>query len=237
MKDVYIHDWNKHQSYRGDRGQPPWIKIHRSVVRHPKWVQLTDAERGQLVSIWILAADRDGAIQGCPKTIRKLAMIDDEPDLERFISLGFIDREKPDATVTSTWRQADATPDVNVTPSPPHDDNRYDAQSRAEQSKGEQKREEQKRAHTTARVREAVSELRQIHGRGSKAAQEAAYAEIEGDVEHAVIVRALKSYAETLTPEFRGLNLERWLTERRWVTDAPKKKRASGMLRPWEMNL
>ena len=53
-------NWDKWQTYRKDRGQPPWIKIHRRLMRNPEWVSLTDAERGQLVSMWLLAADHDG---------------------------------------------------------------------------------------------------------------------------------------------------------------------------------
>ena len=55
-----VKDWERWQTYRKDRGRPPWIKLHREVLRNPQWVMLTDAQRGQLVSLWILAADRDG---------------------------------------------------------------------------------------------------------------------------------------------------------------------------------
>lgn len=93
------------------------------------------------------------------------------------------------------------------------------------------------KTHTTARVRDSVSELRAIHSRGSKAAQEKAYAEIADEVEQETLIRSLAAYVKTLTPEFQGLNLERWLLERRWSGQEIKSKRGSGMLRPWEMDL
>ncbi|KKL61244.1 hypothetical protein LCGC14_2197270, partial [marine sediment metagenome] len=59
-KKLRIRNWDKWQSYRRDRGQPPWIKVHRSLMRDMNWVSLSDAQRGQLVAIWMLAADQDG---------------------------------------------------------------------------------------------------------------------------------------------------------------------------------
>src|SRR5690606_6746155 len=70
------------------------------------WVSLTDAQRGQLVAIWLLAADHDGVIPASPEIIKKLCFMDSEPDLQVFIDHGFIEAP-PD------WRQRDA----NVTPS------------------------------------------------------------------------------------------------------------------------
>ena len=99
-----IRNWSRWQSYRADRGQPPWIKIHRCVMRNPDWVALTDAQRGQLVAIWLLAADHDGVIPASPTVLRKLCYLDSEPDLQTFVDQGFIEG---DASVTPTRRQLD----------------------------------------------------------------------------------------------------------------------------------
>lgn len=103
-----IHDWDKWQTYRRDRGQPPWIKIHRRLLRDTKWIQLSDSERGQLVMIWMLAADENGQIPYDPVVIRKLCCMDQIPDLERFIEIGFIDRRQDDVNMASQRRQHDA---------------------------------------------------------------------------------------------------------------------------------
>ncbi|MGD9825765.1 hypothetical protein [Desulfobacter sp.] len=112
MKTEYlkIRNWEKWQSYRKDRGQPPWIKIHRCVMRNPEWVSLSDAERGQLVAIWLLAADNNGTIPASPVIIRKLCYLDNDPDINKFIELGFIceDGCQPDASLTPTRRQHDS---------------------------------------------------------------------------------------------------------------------------------
>ena len=101
-----VRNWEKWQTYRRDRGQPPWIKVHREVMRNPDWVALTDAERGQLVGIWLLAADRDGVIPASPRLLAKLCFMDSEPDLEVFVSHGFIE---PDVKAASERRQDDVT--------------------------------------------------------------------------------------------------------------------------------
>ena len=86
-----IRNWDKWQSYRKDRGQPPWIKIHRCVMRNPEWVSLTDAERGQLVSMWLLAADANGVVPATPETIKRLCYMDTAPDIEKYKRLGFLE--------------------------------------------------------------------------------------------------------------------------------------------------
>jgi len=100
MEYLKIRNWDKWQTYRKDRGQPPWIKIHRCVMRNPEWVSLTDAERGQLVAMWLLAADHDGAIPASPDIVQKLCFLTEPPDFNKFTDLGFIE---------DGWRQAGVT--------------------------------------------------------------------------------------------------------------------------------
>jgi hypothetical protein len=105
-KWIKIRNWEKWQTYRRDRGQPPWIKVHREVMRNPEWVALTDAQRGQLVAMWLLAADRDGVIPASRTLIRKLCFMDSDPPLEVFAEHGFIEM---DGVVASSWRHVDHT--------------------------------------------------------------------------------------------------------------------------------
>jgi len=51
-----VKNWQRWQNYRKDRGTPPWIKVHRNLMTNQEWAELTDAEKGQLVSIWLIAA-------------------------------------------------------------------------------------------------------------------------------------------------------------------------------------
>ena len=91
METLTISNWKKWQTYRSDRGQPPWIKIHRCIMRNVEWVSLTDLERGQLVAMWLLAADRDGVIPASPDILQKICFMSDKPNINKFIDFGFID--------------------------------------------------------------------------------------------------------------------------------------------------
>ena len=88
---LQVRNWDKWQSYRRDRGQPPWIKVHRILMRDANWVALTDAQKGQLVAIWMLAADQNGRVPSSPRLIKKLCCLEHEPDLTMLMSLGFLD--------------------------------------------------------------------------------------------------------------------------------------------------
>lgn len=107
MEYLKINNWERWQSYRGDRGQPPWIKIHRRILRNPEWISLTDNERGQLVSLWILAADKEGSIPNSPALLQKICFMSKKPNLTKFIELGFIQHNgiRGDVNMTSTRRQ------------------------------------------------------------------------------------------------------------------------------------
>uniref|UniRef100_A0A6H1ZZ28 Uncharacterized protein n=1 Tax=viral metagenome TaxID=1070528 RepID=A0A6H1ZZ28_9ZZZZ len=111
MEYLRIRNWERWQTYRKDRGQPPWIKIHRRIRLNPDWVELSDAERGQLVAIWLLAADKDGAIPASPSTIQKLCFMTKEPNLNKFTDLGFIEEGwRPGDAGMAPGRQPDVTP-------------------------------------------------------------------------------------------------------------------------------
>lgn len=97
---MHIHGWEQWQSYRTDRGRPPWIKVHRAALANPKWVALSDAERGQLVCIWLVAADNHGWVPADAETLQKLARLSGTPDVSRFIEAGFFEPPIPGAAPT-----------------------------------------------------------------------------------------------------------------------------------------
>ena len=85
-----VSNWDKWQTFRKDRGTPPWIKVYRNLLSNPEWVALSDKEKGQLVSIWMLAADRSGEIPDDPLLIQRMTMLDSKPNINKFIDLGFL---------------------------------------------------------------------------------------------------------------------------------------------------
>lgn len=116
-----IKDWERWQSYRSDRCQPPWIKLHRCLMRNPEWVALTDAERGQLVAMWLLAADKKGELPDA-KTIKKMCYMSNNLNINKFIDLGFLV--------------------VNMTPNGSQDDVNMPSQTRLDKTRLDKTRED-----------------------------------------------------------------------------------------------
>jgi hypothetical protein len=106
MSNIRVHDWQTWQSFRSDRGAPPWIKVHRNLMTNAKWAALSDAEKGQLVSLWIAAADNEGVLPADPRVLRKICQLDENPNLEKLSKLGLI--EGYDANVAPNGSQVDA---------------------------------------------------------------------------------------------------------------------------------
>ncbi len=110
MTYLHIKNWEEWQSYRKDRGTPPWIKVHRKLLTSPKWAVLSDAEKGQLISIWIVAADNGGKIPDSSVVIRKICQLDEEPNLKKFKDLGLMTSSgcQDDVKVASRCQPLDA---------------------------------------------------------------------------------------------------------------------------------
>ena len=85
-------------------------------MRDLDWIGMSDTQRGQLIAMWLLAADRKGTVPDDPTLIARLCFMSDVPDLEWFVQQGFMERDvnvtptrQPvDANVTSDRRQHDA---------------------------------------------------------------------------------------------------------------------------------
>lgn len=111
MKFLQMKDWDEWQSFRKDRGAPPWIKVHRKVLTSTKWARLTDSDKGQLLSIWLIAADNGGIVTSDPLLLQKICMLDTAPEINKFIDLGLMwltDGCQVDAKMTPSGCQVDA---------------------------------------------------------------------------------------------------------------------------------
>ena len=58
MNYLRVNNWKKFQHYK-DRN-PPWIKLHRDLLRDYDFICLQDASKMQLILIWLLASQMDG---------------------------------------------------------------------------------------------------------------------------------------------------------------------------------
>jgi hypothetical protein len=83
-----VKNFEHFQHYK-DRA-PTWIKLYNAVMDDEAFLDLTDAERGQLVLIWLLASRRDNRIPNDGKAIARAIQASGRVNVERFVTAGFL---------------------------------------------------------------------------------------------------------------------------------------------------
>ena len=74
MSEVYfIKNWFRFQHYK-DRN-PPWIKLHRSILHDQAVQSLKPHERWWLICIWFYASENEGTLAGHPRDICRISGI------------------------------------------------------------------------------------------------------------------------------------------------------------------
>jgi hypothetical protein len=111
MKYLKIRNWEEWQTYRKDRGTPPWVKVHRNLMTNHEWMMMSDEEKGQLISLWLIAADKGGKIPADKNILKKMACLDKAPDIEKFIKLQWIEH---DGVTVTTKRQPNDAPETET---------------------------------------------------------------------------------------------------------------------------
>ncbi len=92
MDWIRVHDWEDWQTLRKDR-PVSFIKVHTRLLQNWKWVSLSEAERGVLVSVWLIASERNGYVPNDPKMLARLAMLPAETALNFLWDQGFLDNQ------------------------------------------------------------------------------------------------------------------------------------------------
>lgn len=95
---LIVRNWAKFQHYR--QRNPPWIKLYNTNLEDDTWEELTDAQRGQLVSIWMFACRReDGTVGEGPRLRDNVRWLEQkigattDLDLDLFLKLGYLVRK------------------------------------------------------------------------------------------------------------------------------------------------
>ena len=88
MDYLTVKNWEEFQHYR-DR-EPKWIKVYRSLLVDYKYDQLSDAEFGVLVKIWLLASQMENKIPNDPSWIKNRLGLVHKPNLNKYIELDFL---------------------------------------------------------------------------------------------------------------------------------------------------
>lgn len=108
MKYLSIKDLAKHQHYK-DRN-PPWIKLHRSVLSSYSVRCLQDASKAHLMLLWLLASGMDNRIPYDLAFITEMIGATTPVDIEELVLQGFIEVSQDDGKPLASREQV-ATPE------------------------------------------------------------------------------------------------------------------------------
>lgn len=87
-----IKNWREFQHYK-DRN-PPWIKLHFSILSSKDWVTLDDASRVLAITLMLIGSKNEGLIDGSDsglEYIRRVAYLKKRPNIKPLILCGFLE--------------------------------------------------------------------------------------------------------------------------------------------------
>jgi len=111
MQYLTIKNWKNHQHYK-DR-DPPWIKLHRSLLNDYTFLRLQDASKLHLILIWLFASQSGGRIPNDTKFIQQRIGCSSPPNLKVLIESGFLIVEQ-DASKTLADCKQSAMPETET---------------------------------------------------------------------------------------------------------------------------
>jgi len=106
-----VANWEKYQHYK-DRN-PPWIKLHFSLLTSRDWVMMSDASRVLAIACMLIASRNDGKVPNDPEYIKRVAYLSSLPKLKPLIDSGFLIRDSAyladDSTMQAEFRPESET--------------------------------------------------------------------------------------------------------------------------------
>jgi hypothetical protein len=92
-----VKNWQKFQHYK-DRC-PPWIKLHYEIMTSADWCMLADASKLLAVVCMLIASRNEGCVPNNPKYLKRVAYLENEPDLTPLIECGFLEIMQAHASI------------------------------------------------------------------------------------------------------------------------------------------
>ncbi len=89
QKFIRIVNWGRFQHYKNRN--PPWIKLHRELLTSRTWATSDDATRVLAIALMMLAAASDNKIPADLAYIRRVAYLNQDPDLSTLLATEFIE--------------------------------------------------------------------------------------------------------------------------------------------------
>jgi hypothetical protein len=110
MEYLRVKNWEAHQHYK-DRN-PPWIKLHVSLLDDYEFSRLADVHKSHLMMLWLFASKNNGRIPNDPKFLQLKLGLDKSPDLVFFYDNGWL--EDDDGETQEKWPTRYIPDDVRV---------------------------------------------------------------------------------------------------------------------------
>lgn len=98
---LYVKNWHEFQHYK--KRNPPWIKLHRRLLKDGDFHRLTEAEQWQLVRIWLVAADEHpgGWVPNDASWLRRMTGSDKPIALKKLVAGGWLEERDASARASA----------------------------------------------------------------------------------------------------------------------------------------
>jgi hypothetical protein len=97
VRYLRVKNWETFQHYK-DR-DPPWIKMHRTLLSDYEFSRLQDASKAHLMLIWLFASQFGGRIPDDPEFLRDKLSLKKPPDLKNLVAQGLLIPEQDASNV------------------------------------------------------------------------------------------------------------------------------------------
>lgn len=114
---LYVKNWRTFQHYK-DRN-PPWIKLHFSILSSEDWVLLDDSSRVLAIACMLVASKNEGQIDGSDKGLaylKRVAYLNKMPNLNPLIACGFLEYASKSKQMLADARPETETEVLTETP-------------------------------------------------------------------------------------------------------------------------
>lgn len=95
-----VRNWHKFQHYK-DR-QPVWVKLYTELLDDVRFLALPDAAKGQLCTLFLLAAKRGNVLPDKPNTLRVLIGCTGKLYLQELLSGGWLTSDPNEASAPAS---------------------------------------------------------------------------------------------------------------------------------------
>lgn len=106
MRYLLVKNWDEFQHYK-DRN-PPWIKLHRSLLDDYEFSRLQDASKAHLMLLWLFASQNGGKIPEDAKFLQRKLGLEKPPDLKAFTDQGLLIPEQDASNALAGREQGDS---------------------------------------------------------------------------------------------------------------------------------